>query len=146
MPLNLQDFTVHDVSHFPIVHLRPGAAQPGYAEPWEKEMNILLTSDTPFVVIFPANGTEETHEDRKRRGIWLKKNKKALGRACLSLITIEPDSFKRVALKAQALMAVKAFGVPIEVFTTPEEASSRAKLLITTAIERGPTSGGEPKS
>ncbi len=91
MPLDLDAFTIHDVSAFPIVRSRADAIEPGYAARWEREMDVLLTHGECFVVVFPEPRTEETHEDRKRRGIWLKQHKEALGRLCLSLIAVEPE-------------------------------------------------------
>jgi len=124
------DFTIHDASDFPIVLARPEAVTPGYAAHWENEMEALLTRQKPFVVIFPASRTEETTEDRKRRGLWLKANKDRLGRLCLSLITVERDRLKRAELKTQASMATKAFGIPVAIVASFEEASSLAEWLI----------------
>lgn len=130
MPIDHQAFTVHDISSFPIIRSRPEAIVPGYAERWVSEMEALLAQGQPFVVVFPTGSAEEAHEDRKRRGIWLKANKKALGRLCLSLIAIEPDRLKRMALRAQAAMATKVFGIAMEIAASPEEASDLAARLI----------------
>jgi hypothetical protein len=130
MNLDGHTFTVHDASAFPIVFSRADAVVPGYAVQWETEMNMLLAQGSPFVVVFPAMRTEETHEDRKRRGLWLKRNKQALAGLCRCLIAIEPDSLKRLALKAQTAMATKAFGIPMQIVSSPEEATTLADRLI----------------
>ncbi|OCC04002.1 hypothetical protein BA190_16070 [Labrys sp. WJW] len=132
MPFDHQAFIVHDVSGFPIIRSRPEAIVPGYAGRWMSEMEALLAQGQPFVVVFPAGHAEEAHEDRKRRGIWLKANKQALGRLCLSLIAIEPDRLKRVALRAQTAMATKAFGIAMEIAASSEEATALAARLIVT--------------
>lgn len=131
--MNLEAFTVHDASAFPLVRLRPDAMQPGYAPRWEIEMNALLKQERPFVVIFPTLRSEESHDDRKLRGIWLKRNKQLLGERCLSLISVEPDTGKRFALKAQAAMAEKAFGIPAEIVASDRDAESLARQLLAAA-------------
>jgi hypothetical protein len=123
-------FTVHDVADFPIVRSRCEAVVPGYAAPWASEMDALLAHGRPFVMIFPTGRLEEGHEDRKHRGLWLKKNKVALGSLCLSLVTVEPDALTRVAIRAQLAMAIKAFGVPMEVVATIEEAHDHAARML----------------
>ena len=130
MPLDIQTFAVHDISGFPIILTRPEAIVPGYAEAWEREMDMLLAEGRPFIVVFPTTGAEEGHEDRKRRGLWLKANKQALAHLCLSLITIEPDGLKRIALKAQTAMATKAFGIPAQITSSLDEAARLAKQLL----------------
>jgi 2-polyprenyl-6-methoxyphenol hydroxylase-like FAD-dependent oxidoreductase len=135
-------FTIHDVSDFPVVLSLPDAVVPGYAERWEGEMAALLGRQRPFVIIFPASRTEETHEDRKRRGIWLKANKEALGRLCLSLIIVERDGQKREEMKAQTPMATKAFGIPMEIVASFEEAWSAAAWL--TRADQRPASARSP--
>jgi hypothetical protein len=142
MPLHTQSFTVHDVSDFPVVRSRPDAITPGYAAHWETEMDALLAQGQHFVVIFVGERVEETHEDRKRRGIWLKKNKHALGRLCSGLVTAEPDGLKRAALKVQSAMLAKAFGIPLEIASSAEEADAIARKLIdsTTAAAATPSS------
>lgn len=132
MPFDHQAFIVHDVSDFPIIRSRPEAIVPGYAGRWVSEMEALLMQGQPFVVIFPGGQAEEAHEDRKRRGIWLKANKQVLGRLCLSLIAIEPDRLKRIALRAQTAMATKAFGIAMEIAASSEEAAALATRQIAT--------------
>lgn len=133
MSPDVQAFTVHDATDFPIIRSRTEAIMPGYAARWESEMNALLVLGIPFVVIFPGEASKETPEDRKHRGMWLKRNKQALRRLCLSMIIIAPDDLKRVALRAQMAMAAKAFGIPMAIACSFEEAYASAKRLIATA-------------
>lgn len=122
MGLDFQAFIIHDVTRFPFVVFNDDAAQPGYANQWEKEMVALMENGQPFVVVYDQHRTEESHEDRKRRGIWLKHNKAALGLVCKALIRIEPDEDARRQARAMCDMAVKAFGIPHEVAATQDEA------------------------
>lgn len=136
MSLDIEAFSVHDVSGFPLIRLRPDRMEPGFASQWEIEMDALLLKGRPFVIVFPALRTKESHEDRKRRGIWLKRNKQVLGGLCLCLISVEPDGLKRIALKAQAAMAKKAFGIPAEVVAADREAEVLAGQLLAAAGTR----------
>lgn len=129
MGLDSEVFTIHDVTRFPFVIFNKNAAQPGYADQWEKEMVALMANGQPFVVVYDQHRTEESHEDRKRRGIWLKHNKVALGRVCKALISIEPDKKRRAQIKAMSDLAVKTFGIPHEVVAIREDALTIAHRL-----------------
>ncbi|WP_144110331.1 hypothetical protein [Paraburkholderia sp. BCC1886] len=122
MSLNPNTFTVHDISDFPFVLFNSEAAQPGYASQWEREMILLAKNDKAFVIVYDQHRSEEDHDDRKHRGIWLKHNKSELGRLCKCLISVEPDEARRHALKALSEMATKAFGIPHEVVATRDDA------------------------
>lgn len=123
-------FELHDASGFPIVRSRANTARPGYAQQWEDEMEALLARAEPFVIIFEGERPEEAHEDRKHRGIWLKKNKLRLGAVCKALISIEESDLKRIAMKAQSAMAEKAFGIPMIVVGSIQEAENAARRSI----------------
>lgn len=123
-------FTIHDVSCFPLVRARPDAVRPGYATAWIAEMDALLAHGEGFVLLFTEGRPEETHEDRKRRGLWLKHHKDALARTCRSLIVVEPDAGARVALAAQAALTSKAFGTRMDVVATRDDANGLATRLL----------------
>lgn len=135
MSLDTNSFIVHDVSDFPLVVFRSDAAGPGYARQWEKEMSSLMENGRAFVVVYDQHRSEEDHEDRKHRGIWLKHNKSELGRLCKCLISVEPDEPRRLALQAMSEVGVKAFGIPHEVVATRDDALGIAQSLL------GPRSG-----
>jgi len=130
MRIGPQIFIIHDVTQFPFVVFNEDAAQSGYASQWKEEMAALMENGQFFVVVYDQHRMEESHEDRKRRGIWLKNNKGPLGRVCKALISIEPDEGRRAQVKAMSDMAVKAFGIPHEVVSTREEALALAHRLI----------------
>ena len=109
--LNHAFFTVHDVTRFPAVVVRPTAIEPGYARQWMAEMEMLLQYGEPFSVLYLETPAEEPHEDYKQRGIWLKANRDALARVCAALVVIEPDAQRREAAAQRGRGASKAFGI-----------------------------------
>ncbi|MGB8418428.1 hypothetical protein [Paraburkholderia sp.] len=123
-------FIVHDLESFPVVWSRRSAIKPGYAAQWENEMDALLKGEQPFVIIFEEGQPDETHDDRKTRGLWLKRNKHGLGGLCKAVVAIEPDAIKRTALKAQSALAAKAFGVAMEIVASKEAAQTLARQLL----------------
>lgn len=130
MKLDPRTFVVHDIGEFPFVVFNQAAAWPGYAGRWEKEMTALVDNGLPFVVVYDRVRSDESHEDRRHRGIWLKHNKQALGRLCKALISIEPDAERRAAIEAAGAIAVKAFGIAHEVVATRPAARDLAQRLV----------------
>jgi len=124
------NFHIHDTQSFPLVWSRAGAIKPGYAAQWIGEMDALLVRAQPFVIAFEEGQPEETQEDRKSRGLWLKQNKSLLGTFCKAVIAIEPDALKRSALEAQTALASRAFGVAMEVLASRESVAIRARALL----------------
>lgn len=57
-------------------------------------------------------------------------NMAILARKCRALIGIEPDGFKRAALRLQAAVAVKAFGIPAEIVASAAEADRRSADIL----------------
>ncbi|AOJ82916.1 hypothetical protein WS86_19475 [Burkholderia savannae] len=129
MKLDPQDFVVHDVSRFPMCVFRESAATPGYATQWEKEIDALMRGGAPFVVVYVSLEAGESHDDRKHRAMWLKRNRTALGAVCRALISVEPDPERRAAVAEQGRMAVKAFGIPHEAVASLGEATALAARL-----------------
>lgn len=127
---SIDNFSVHSLENFPVVWSRRSAIKPGYSGQWESEMDALLERATPFVIVFEEGQPDESHEDRKTRGLWLKRNKLALGTLCKAVVAIEPDAIKRTALKAQSVLATKAFGVAMEIVESKEAAQKLAFELV----------------
>ncbi|MEW6644019.1 MAG: hypothetical protein AB1586_26160 [Pseudomonadota bacterium] len=121
---NPRSFRVHDVSAFPVVKVLIAAQEPGYAPQWICEMDLLLALGRPFVLLLEGDRGEETHEDRKQRGQWLKHNKGPLQEVCRGMIAIEPDALARTVLQARAVITVKAFGIPMAVVASAAEAEA----------------------
>jgi hypothetical protein len=130
MDLDSHAFLIHDVAAFPFVWLRHDAVHSGNPAQWQIEMDDLLERREPFVIIFEAGQHDETHEDRKAKGLWLKRNKQALAGVCLAVIAIEPDTVMRVLREAQSAMAAKAFGIPAKVVACEADALLFARELL----------------
>jgi hypothetical protein len=122
MNLDRSIFTVHDIHRFPAIVVRPERVQPGYAVQWEKEMDALIEYGHAFIVIYLETPHEETHDDFRQRGLWLKKNKHALANLCKALVTVEADDARREAARIRGLGATKAFGVPHHAVATAQQA------------------------
>jgi len=129
MTLDSADVLLHDIARFPLV-LAKGDTSPGYAAQWEREMQALMGQGKPFVLIHPQARAEDAHEDRKRRGLWLKQNKQALGVCCKAVISVEPDDDRRAALAGQSAMAEKAFGLPMRMAATLAQACADGLALL----------------
>lgn len=130
MTIDVTTFTVHDVSLWPIVRQSAQSVHPGYAKQWAHEMDSLISISMPFVVIMEGDQPAEDHEDRKARGIWLKKNKAALASVCRAVIGVEPSALKRAAIQVQMSLATKAFGTRMEMVSSEQEALALATRIL----------------
>lgn len=122
--------SVHDAGAFPLVRFRAEAMAPGYAAQWIEDMDRLLAAGERFVVLYPAGTHEETHEDRKQRGLWLKQHRDALSVLCLALVSVEPDALEREAFRARIDGLGKAFGVRQAVAADDAEAGALARAYL----------------
>ncbi|AIO26248.1 MULTISPECIES: hypothetical protein [Burkholderia] len=127
--LNPNDFALHDIHLFPVCVFRPEHATPGYAPRWEGEIDTLMRHGEPFVIVYVELDTDESHDDRKHRAVWLKQNKVELGAVCKALVSVEPDPDRRAEVAAQGEVAVKAFGIPHHAVASFGQAVSLAARL-----------------
>lgn len=123
-------FIIHDIENFPFVEFKQDQAVPGYSPQWQLEMQEFLEMSSPFVIVYDQLSMQETPEDYKQRGLWLKNHKDELNQLCKAIICIEPDQEKRVAIRKMTEMAVKAFGIPYEIVNTREDAERIVDELI----------------
>ena len=123
-------FIIHDIENFPYVEFKQDQAVPGYSPQWQLEMQEFLEMSSPFVIVYDQLSMQETPEDFKQRGLWLKNHKDELNQLCKAIICIEPDQEKRVAIRKMTEMAVKAFGIPYEIVNTREDAERIVDELI----------------
>ncbi len=130
MTIDTTTFTFHDVSLWPIVRQSAQSVRPGYAAQWQREMDSFLAISMPFVVIMEGDQPAEDHEDRKARGIWLKRNKAALAANCKTVIGVEASAIKRAAIQVQMSLATKAFGTRMEIVASPSEALELAEKIL----------------
>ncbi|MBF1801167.1 GntR family transcriptional regulator [Alloalcanivorax profundimaris] len=126
------DFQVHDVADFPLVRLMPEGLPEGYAVQWEAEMETLIGQPDPFVMVVAAIEGEhrEAHEDRKRRTLWMKRNRDTLARRCRGMVAVEPDTTKRTMMRAQSAALAGLFKVPLRIVATAEEADRLARAFL----------------
>jgi hypothetical protein len=124
------EFSLHDMSNFPLVCVRMQALPTGYARTWTAEMDALLQRGQPFALIFLDAREEENHEDRKTRIQWLKANKAALASLCRGFVAVEPSSMKRLAKRAQGAILGKTFGLRFLVARDAQEAEDLARRLL----------------
>ncbi|SFL88752.1 hypothetical protein SAMN03159423_4205 [Bradyrhizobium sp. NFR13] len=127
MSLDNGAFLIHDVAAFPVVWVRHDEIQPGSAAQWEVEMDDLIGRKQPFVMIMASHHHDEAHEDRKARGLWLKRNKATLALLCRAIIAVEPNAVTRVLVEAQSALATKAFGISSAVVASEDEAMRVAR-------------------
>lgn len=74
---------------------------------------------------------EETHEERKQTALWMKKNKEALRSYVKGMAQIEPSAAKRLSMKAFLPVFSKAWGFPLIIVASDEEAQEAAHQLLT---------------
>jgi hypothetical protein len=123
-------FVVLDVSRFPVIVLPTDHVQAGYAEQWIAEMEILMAEDEPFVILVSGERTPEPHEDQKARGLWFKTNRTRLSQLCRGFVTVEEDEAQRCTRRKQAANLQAAFGFPMVVAASAEDAEAAARDLL----------------
>jgi hypothetical protein len=124
MNLDPAEFRLHDVTGFPLVWAN--AAPAGDPGCWGREMDRLIAQGAPFVALHAGGAKTESQDDRKERALWFKRNKAAMSQVCKAVIAVEGDASRRAAMQLQALPMRQAFGVPMEVVATRDEAEDLA--------------------
>lgn len=100
-----------------------------------------LQRGEPFVLLTdtaPAEDHEHSPEEKKRVALWMKKHKTELRRLILAMILVEPNSAKRLGLKAFAIVFAKFWGYPLLLASSREQAIDMARELL--------SAGGNPAS
>jgi hypothetical protein len=125
-----EEFKLHDVSRFPVVVLHGRGLPTGYGPIWASEMEMLLSQDRPFVMIFPDSVENEDHADQKLRTVFLKANKGRLAAKCQGIFSVEPNKAKRLLKRAQGAVIAAAFGLKFRIVLTVGEAERLASLAL----------------
>jgi hypothetical protein len=128
--MNVDEFKLHDVSRFPVVVLHGRGLPAGYGPTWAHEMEMLLSQDRPFVMIFPDSVEDEAHEDQKLRTLFLKANKTRLAAKCRGIFGVEPNKAMRLIKRAQGAALAAAFGLRFRVVPTVDEAERLAQMAV----------------
>ncbi|MGI6247306.1 MAG: hypothetical protein ACOYJQ_16290 [Pseudochelatococcus sp.] len=130
-PSSADFFILHDVAHFPLVHLNSERMKPGFAEQWCKEQERLLDARVPFVLLLQEGDDDhESIQDRNEVVLWFKKNRQSFRGVCRGIVGIEPDAIKRALLYARALVLGPVFGVTTTVAADGREAGTIARNLL----------------
>ena len=93
--LNPADFSIHDVSKFPIVTVNNDAMVPAYSLKWEREMNRLAAHGVPFAIVYRGAVSDETFDDFAARKRWLERYEQRLSELCRVLVVVGPDAILR---------------------------------------------------
>ena len=105
------------------------------------EFEANLQRGEPFVLLSdtaPAEDHEHSPEEKKRVALWMKKHKTELRRLILAMILVEPNSAKRLGLKAFAIVFAKFWGYPLLLASSREQAVEMARELL--------SAGGKPSN
>ena len=126
------DFQIHDVSDFPLVRLISEGLPDGYAVQWEAEMEALIGQPDSFVMVVAAAQGEEPEalEDRKRRALWMKRNRDTLARRCRGMVGVEPDTTRRLMMRTQSAALAGLFKVPMRIVASAGEADALALAFL----------------
>ncbi|PZQ73235.1 MAG: hypothetical protein DI563_15485 [Variovorax paradoxus] len=98
-----------------------------------EEFEANLRRGEPFVLLTdtaPVEDHEHSPEDKKRTALWMKKHKGELRKLVLALILVEPNSAKRLGMKAFAALFAKFWGYPLLLSPSREQAIATAKELL----------------
>ncbi|MCM2438527.1 hypothetical protein HGO34_02190 [Agrobacterium vitis] len=121
-----------DSSDFPFVRMNNDAPSVAPVEELLRQFSDLLARNEAF--LFMSEGAFDTSgdnvEDRKKVSLWMKANKGEIRRLVKGHIHVQPDTVKRVAAKAFALISEKFWGYPMFIVATPEEAQEKAAALL----------------
>ncbi|WHO37768.1 hypothetical protein PMI04_014480 [Sphingobium sp. AP49] len=93
----------------------------------------LLNRNQPFVLM-GLGGSDEAHEhspsQRKEIALWMKRNREPLHRLVRAMVYVEPHAAKRFVARAQAIVFGKAWGFPMVVRSSEQEARNAAERLL----------------
>ncbi|MDE1912974.1 MAG: hypothetical protein KGL60_08550 [Pseudomonas sp.] len=127
-----------DSSTFPVVKIVFDAPSDTPPQDTFGAFEDLLQREEPFVLLHEKAVDESTHEhsheERKQASIWMKKHKVALRTFVKGMIQVEPSAAKRLALKPFAVMFGKAWGYPLLVVESTDQAWALARDVLDTQV------------
>ena len=123
-----------DSTTFPVVKIVFDAPSEGGPQDAFLAFEGLLAREQAFMLLHEKsvdeNNHEHSHEERKQASIWMKKNKQALRMFVKGMIQVEPSAAKRLALKPFAVMFSKAWGYPLLVVESKDQAWALARDVL----------------
>lgn len=125
-----------DTTAFPIVWMFEGTPH----RDWESQLDALLARGERFVLITRqddgdhdnhAEGQDEGHdaEDKKRRALWLKRNRALLKRWCAGGVFVVSGATKARMLGSLLQPLTKAFGFPLRIAEQADAESTARRLF-----------------
>ncbi|MDY7533801.1 hypothetical protein RGV33_19265 [Pseudomonas sp. Bout1] len=127
-----------DSSTFPVVKIVFDAPSDTPPPDTFAAFEALLLGEKPFILLHEKAVDESTHqhshEERKQASIWMKKHKVALRAFVKGMIQVEPSAAKRLALKPFAVMFAKAWGYPLLVVESTDQAWALARDVLDTQV------------
>lgn len=127
MQPNSEDFTVLNVSRFPMVIFNQQAVSEGYSRQWTQEMAQLIEQGVPFVMVYDHMRVDESDADREQRSRWLIEHRKTLSAICRGMISIESDTQRCEQLAKMR----KLFGIPHQLVSSEPYALALIKQWLT---------------
>ena len=123
-----------DSTTFPVVKIVFDAPSEGGPQDAFLAFEGLLAREQAFMLLHEKsvdeNNHEHSHEERTQASIWMKKNKQALRMFVKGMIQVEPSAAKRLALKPFAVMFSKAWGYPLLVVESKDQAWALARDVL----------------
>ncbi len=123
-----------DASQFPLVWMRLNAPGTDLETSPFAEFEALLARKKVFVVLndegLDKGEHEHSPEEKKQASLWMKRHKSELKAFIKAAIHIEPNTAKRLATKAFALVYEKFWGYPMLMVATKDEALALAQTLL----------------
>ena len=130
MTLKPEDFSINDISHFPIVRMLAEHRTQGGHDAWATEMEKLLDHGIPFVMI-GGGQLDETPEETRARALWYKEKSGKLGQMLAGMILLEPDPDKRAEIAPMVEKSARAFPWTSRVAASEDEAMAFAQEMLT---------------
>ncbi|WP_431257337.1 hypothetical protein ACQ86G_22185 [Roseateles chitinivorans] len=122
-----------DTSRFPLVFLMENTQAAGPTETVEAQLIALLDRGERFVLLtdhLPGDHAEESHEERKERALFFKRNKDRMKRLCGGLVFITGDRSVSAAVRLAAQGAGKVLGLGFAFVPSEDEATGEALRLL----------------
>lgn len=121
-----------EAHEFPLVRLGYDAGEHIPTQEVLARYSALLKREKPFVFLSEGdmdNGNDDVAE-RKKVSLWMKANKSDIRRLVKGHVHVQPDTAKRFAAKAFAVISEKFWGYPMFIVANAEEARSKAAQLL----------------
>lgn len=121
-----------DTRAFPLVFLREADAGPAGGPP-EQVLELLLERGEAFVLLtdhLPGAHAEESHEERRHKALFFKRNKARMRALCRGLVLITGGRVLAAPLRLAAAGAGKALGLPIAFVAGEEDGIVQARAWL----------------